>query len=233
MAKTILEITQAVTAELQLPVPTVALTSDDLTVKQLIAIIKAACDELVDDFDWQQLLTTHIITTSAGQDLYSLPADVQRVISDTSWDRTNRWPLSGSLNPQEFQTLQSGITVVAPHTRFRVIGDRVQVLPVPGATPQTFALNYITRNYVIDAMGARKGDFTADSDRVVFRDRLIINFAKLKLLQTKGFDTSAAAADFNNSYAAAVGGDVPVGGLQMTHSMAHMPHSNVPEGNWG
>lgn len=232
MAKTILEIAQAITAELQLPIPSVALSSTDLTVKQMIALVTAACDELADGFDWQQLLSTHIWTTSNGVDLYSLPVDYLRVLSDTTWDRTNRWPMVGGMTPQSFQNLQSGTIAVAPYTRFRIAGDRVQVLPVPGSTTQTMALNYISNKYVIASNGTRKGAFTADSDTTVFKDRLLINFTKLKIMQVKGFDTSTVAADYNTSYAAATGQDNPSAGLQMFPSRRSLFGVNVPEGNW-
>ncbi len=234
MAKTLLQIVQAVTEELQLPSPTVVLSSADLTVKQTKALVEAACDELAEGFDWQALLKTHTFSTVQGQSLYNLPADYLRLLSNTSWDRTNAWPVQGSDNTQLWQNLQSGITTVGPYSRFRIIGDQFELIPTPQSVG-TMAFNYISSHYVIDGnLGTRKASFTRDDDKVVFRDRLVINFAKLKILQVKGFDTTAAVQDFNTTYLAATGQDVPTSSLMMgTRRDAYLlSPENVRDGSW-
>lgn len=234
MASTVLEIIQAVTNELSLPQPSIAVSSQDLTVRQLVALSQAAVDELVEMFDWQALLKTHTFQTVPSQTLYNLPSDFARLVGNTVWDRGVAFPISGSHNPQTFQSLQSGIFKQGPYYRFRVIGDRFELLPTPESVT-TVAFNYISSNAVRSAVGTEKQRFTADDDTTIFRNRLVTNFVKLKLLQVKGFDTSVAVQDFNTSYNAAIGQDVPSGALLMAQSTVSplLNDANVPDGSWG
>lgn len=234
MAKTLLQLVRAVSEELQLPAPNAVLSSQDLTVKQLRAFVEAACAELAEAYDWQALLRTHTFTTVPAQSTYALPTDFLRQLSNTAWDRSAAWPMQGNDNPQLFQALQSGITTVGPYSRFRIAGNLFELLPVPQSAIN-LAFNYISSSYALDGTtGAPKVEFTTDSDTTVFRDRLVINFTKLKWLQSKGFDTTTATQDFNTSYTAATGQDVPASRLMMgaPHDTYLLSGANVKDGSW-
>lgn len=234
MAYTLLDTIQTVTNELSLPQPSVVVTSFDLTTKQLLALAQASVEELVEMFDWQALLKTHTFQTVPAQTLYDLPTDFNRLVGNTVWDRGVAFPISGSHNPQTFQSLQSGIFKQGPYYRFRIIGDKFELLPTPESVT-TVAFNYISGHAIKSAQSVAKERFTADDDKTIFRNRLLINFIKLKLLQVKGFDTSVAMQDFNTSYNAAIGQDVPSGALLMAQSTVSplMNDANIPDGNWG
>lgn len=214
MVKTLLEIVRAVASELALPVPTAVLSSQDATVNQLRALTVAACDELADMHDWQRLIKTASITTQGGVSQYNLPADYLRVLSNTTWDRTNTRALVGDIAPSSWSSLNNATPGAA--TRFRIVGNKLTFFPAPGSTPTTVTLDYITRNYAWDVgLGSLKAEFTLDSDLTVYHDRLLINFVKLKFLQEQGMNTMSATENFNASLSSARATDVPAPTISM------------------
>ena len=211
--KSLLQIIQAVTGELNLSVPQTVLSNTTKTVVQLKALTIAACDELLEMEDWQQLLNIHSFNTVAATATYELPSDYVRYVSNTGWDTTNNFPISGHENPQNWAVLSNGFNVSGPYTRYRVVGDLIELLPVPTGI-STINLDYISSKYVVDGVtSAKKLEFTLDADTTLFNYRLVINFVKLKFWQIKGFDTSAAVQDFNNSLEVARGTNVPAPNL--------------------
>jgi hypothetical protein len=231
MAKSLIQIVQAVTGELLLNSPNAVLTSTDQNVQQLKALVIAACDELADGYDWNQLLKEHTITTTAGVSLYNVPSDYLRFPSNSQWNQSLNEPIFGNTSTSVWRALKSGIGIVGPHSMFRMIGGQVEVMPTPQSV-QTYKFDYFSNAYVIDgASGVRKQEFTLDSDKTVFHDRLIINLTKLKFLQTKGFDTRAAATDFNLTMSAVVGADVPSPAIVMGSALNRglLSSANMPD----
>lgn len=214
MARTLLNIIKAVTSEVGFPQPAEVLASQVQTVQQLKQLVIAACDELLDEFDWQRVLRLHTITTSAGVTLYPLPTDYHRIVSDTAWSAMNTMPAYGNMGAPVWEE-QRVRNFSASQTRFRLIGNQVEVYPAPGAG-ETITFAYISKNYVIDGTnGLPKAEFSLDSDTTVFHDRLLTNFVKLKLLQVKNLDSRAVAQDFNASLESAKGNDVPAPTLSL------------------
>lgn len=209
MARTLLKTIQYATGELGFTQPTVVLSSTDATVTQALALVRAACDELLDEFDWQALIKTHTFATVNGQSQYDLPADYHRMIPATQWNRSTHWEANGNTNSMAWEFLQSSDVSGVVNQRFRIAAGKIEVFPTPTAA-ETIAFQYITKNYVVDgANSLLKAEFTLDADKTVFHDRLLTNLLKLKLLQVKGFDTRAAVEDFNATLDSAKGNDAP------------------------
>lgn len=218
MARSALQILRAVTGELGFVQPSTVFSSTDNTVVQLRELLVSACDELADEYDWQRLIKTATITTVAGQTEYDLPSDLLRQLPSTAWNRSSMWPVTGSVNPQHWEYLQSGTAAAAPLHTFRIAGNKLVVFPAP-ADGETLAYQYISNAYVIDPSSSDlKQTFEQDADATIFHDRCLINFLKLKFLQVKGLDTRAAVEDFNASLEAAKGGDTPARVLSMAPS---------------
>lgn len=233
--KTLLEIVQAVTGELALPTPTAVLSSQDLTIVQLRALVLASGEELVQHTDWQRLLYVHTFNTVNGQAEYAFPSDVKRIASATAWDRTNQWPLRGAKDPVAWERLVSGSVASPPTTHFRLKQNKIELYPVPGTTPITIGFEYYSSNFILDGTtNLPKDDFTLDSDYPVFDGRLMVCLTKLKWLETKGFDTRAAAQDYNAALASALGGDTPSAPLSLVGSTGQhlIDANNVADGSW-
>jgi hypothetical protein len=235
MSKTVLEVVQDAALEMGLAQPNSALANpNDLTALQLAALYNATGEMLVKRRVWRELLSTHTFTTVNGQDAYDLPADFARSISQTEWDRTNRWPLVGPETAQQWQWVKSGVLSTGPRERFQLQGNQIVLFPVPGATVLTLVFSYVSKWWVRDSGGQAKAKATADDDTCIFDDRLMTAGVKLRFFQAKGFDTTSFAADFQSLLDDALGQDAgaPILSLARQPAFPLITIYNLPDGNW-
>lgn len=240
MSTTLLQVVQDVSDELGLTHPTSALSNPDLTVTQLIALVRAAGATLIKRRLWRFLVLLSTFTTTT-EEYYALPSDFHRTVDNTMWDGTNHWPLDGPLLSQEWQYLNRGIVSTGPRMQFRLSQNRIQVRPTPVTAGYAISFFYHSR-YWIYTDGATSidsvtllADFADDSNKVVWERRLIVDAVKLRFLQAKGFDTTAVAQDFQNSLDDAISADTGAMKLNLARGMLHYPLvgvQNIPDGSW-
>jgi hypothetical protein len=188
---------------------------------------------------WRRLFREHTITTVADIGSYDLPADFARPINQTEWDRSNRWPMIGPESPQQWQWLKSGILSTGPRERFRLVGNTLEIWPVPTATSTPSAnldlsFYYVSKYWVLSNEEVPKPKATLNSDTCIFEDRLMIAGVKLRFFQVKGFDTTAFAADFQSNLDDALAQDsgAPILSLAREPAFPLITVYNIPDGNW-
>jgi hypothetical protein len=235
MQKSLISLVQQLSGEMNLPQPTAVISSEDQNVKKLLALLRATCDDLLAEHDWQVLQTRYALTTSNGVDNYAFPSDIERFISATFFDETNRWPLRGPLTPSGWEWLKTTQLSSSPFERFRIQGDRLYLYPTPGASPISLAMEYVSRNYVRDgSTSAPKSDFTQDSDICVFDHRVVIYGTKVKWLASISQDTTAALVDYSRALEFSKGSDSPAPRLFLDGCPATplLSSRNYPDGSW-
>lgn len=124
-----------------------------------------------------------------GQELYNMPSDLGYFINQTGWDRNFRWQLLGPLDAQEWQVIKSGISPVGPRMRFRVMGGKIALNPVPSSTNNTADLivfEYYSNSWCTSSGGAAQTTWQADTDLPVLVDELFILGIKWRYLRSKG-----------------------------------------------
>ncbi|WP_155714148.1 hypothetical protein [Burkholderia cepacia] len=141
---------------------------------------------------------------SFGSESYAIPADADHFIQHTGWDRSFRWQLVGPLSPQEWQVLKSGISPTGPRLRFRIMGGKIYVNPVP-ASLDNLVLEYYSTGWCQSAAGAPQTAWAADTDTPVLQDRLFILGMIARWLNRKGFDSSTAQQAYEDAVDAAIG----------------------------
>lgn len=237
---TVLEVVQTAAGEMGVQKPSSAfLNPVDITANQLSALYNATGEMLVKRRVWRNLFREYSFVTVAGQGVYDLPEDFGRPISQTEWDRTNFWPMIGPETPQQWQWLKSGILSTGPRERFRMVGNALEVWPVPsaGSTPGpnlTLSYFYISKWWALSDAGQPKSKATTDSDTCIFEDRLMVSGVKLRFFQAKGFDTTAFAADFQANLDDALAQDsgAPILSMSREPQFPLITIYNVPDGNW-
>lgn len=240
MNSTVLEVIQTAASEVGLQTPVSAFANPaDLTAIQLSALYNATGEMLVKRRIWRNLFREHSFVTVENVGTYPLPEDFARPISQTEWDRTNRWPMIGPETPQQWQWLRSGILSTGPRERFRLVGNTLEIWPVPTATSVPSAnLNlsyyYVSKWWSQTNGGQPKAKATLDDDTCIFDDRLMVSGVKLRFFQAKGFDTSAFAADFQANLDDALAQDsgAPILSLSREPQFPLITIYNVPDGNW-
>ncbi|MBR8409828.1 hypothetical protein [Burkholderia cenocepacia] len=141
---------------------------------------------------------------SFGNESYAIPSDADHFIQHTGWDRSFRWQLVGPLSPQEWQVLKSGISPTGPRLRFRIMGGKIFVNPVP-ASLDNLVLEYYSTGWCQSSTGTPQTAWAADTDTPVLQDRLFILGMIARWLNRKGFDSSTAQKDYEDAVDAAIG----------------------------
>lgn len=135
------------------------------------------------------------IQITFAQVMYSMPADYARMVDKTQYNKSNRWSIIGPKDAQEWQWLKASYVTTGPRMRFRMIGDKFTLWPMPTAV-LVLGFEYVSNAWVKAADGTLKTKMTVDTDTSRFPDRLIILGTKLKFFEIKGFDTTAVLQDY-------------------------------------
>ena len=231
-----LQVARQAATELGLPVPTELVTSHEATAIQLLGLLNAAGNELIQYFDWEFLTRTHQILTTANVGSYPAPSDFGHMLTQTLWDKNNRRPAYGPVSPQGWQVLKNALISVGPFVRYRVARGKVEFLPVPGSDGLDFNYQYISNGWVQSYLDPAKfiPMVEDDKDEILLDFWMMVKFLKLKIWQAKGLDTASLAADFSRCFDATTGQDhgAPVLGLANTFKTPWLNMTNIPDGNW-
>ena len=130
-----------------------------------------------------------------AQNKYDMPADWNRQIPQTEWNRTQRWELLGPKTSQEWQTYKSGIVSAGPRQRFRILQNQLCINPSP-PDGQTLSFEYISNGWVEGADGTPKTEITQNTDTFIFSDSLMITGLKAQWLVSKGLDATFSLGEF-------------------------------------
>lgn len=174
------------------------------------------------------------VTLNFCKTKYSFPADYDRKIDRTDWDKSRHWALQGPNTSQQWQWLKSGYISTGPRVQYRVMGGYFQTWP-PVATADTLGFEYVSRNWARSSAAAAKSSVTADNDTCIFPDRLMTVGLKLKYFEAKGFDTTALYRDYLTQLDIAKANDAGSTTLSMSprSSSVLIGLDNVPDSGYG
>jgi len=142
-----------------------------------------------------------------------MPDDFGYIINQTEWDRTNNVPMGGPLSPQDWTYLKGrDLASTTLYASFRIAQGKFNVYPSP--TPSGLDLNfeYITKDWVIAGESDPNNPTYQDSiliasDVPLFDKTMITRALKVKYLESGGFSTEKAQADYNQIFAFLTGTD--------------------------
>lgn len=188
----------------------------------------------------QVTLTQNSTQSGAGvlltyaQTKYAFPADYQRIIDRTQWDKSKHWEMLGPESPQQWQWLKSGYIATGPRIRWRILGNAFQIWPAV-STSEYLGFEYVSKYWVIDGNGVPKGSFTADSDTCLFDTRLMVAGLKLKYWGIKGFETQLLEDEYTDMLAAIKGEEQGAPMLSMAPRLSSvlLGPENIPDSNYG
>lgn len=112
-----------------------AITSQDTTAKQLVAITQRVVREAFDTFPWWQFNKTYSFPLVDGQTTYPLPGDFSTYHFDTWWNQSTRWRVLGPMGPQEYGELVGFGNLQLTTNRFTLQGvasNQIIIYPAPG-----------------------------------------------------------------------------------------------------
>jgi hypothetical protein len=221
-----------------LPSPTPTNDQDEAFI-QLVGLLTGAGQELCELHSWQVLVKRYEINTNPANDgtsgSYDLPDDFNYMIDQTGWDRKNRVAIGGPLSAQDW-TYLAGRDLVSQtiYASFRQVDGKIDIYPQPAPEDMLITFEYISRNWLMEQGQTipNRDDIGAGSDLCVLDPQLTIKFLKLKFLQAKGFDTSAAGLEFDTMLNSRIGKSEGAPVLSASNSTRGFPYL-TPYGNTG
>ena len=169
-----------------------------------------------------------------GQTKYDLPPDYETIANRTQWDKTKHWEMLGPEDAQQWQWLKSGYISTGPRVRWRILGQKFQIWPIMN-TQEYLGFEYRSRAWAEAADGTPKNSFTADTDTTVYDDRVLVLLTKVKFLQVKNFDTTAAMQDYQRYLSVAKANDKGAPNLSFAPypSKVLIGYANIPDTGYG
>lgn len=166
-----------------LPRPTNVAASADPGVITMMGIVNQAGLQLMRRHAWQALTEEKTFTTvAATEQADAIPADFDRFVNETMFNRTRNRPLYGPVGNREWQRRQaSAIVGIGDH--FRVRGNAMLLSRAPSAG-ETIAFEFVSKNWVT----SDKVRMTSDTDEALLDENLITVDAVWRYLKVKGLD---------------------------------------------
>lgn len=167
---------------------------------------------------------------------YDLPADFDRQVSRSQWDRSDHRMMYGQKSSQQWQWLKGGIVTSAPYYKYRLLGQRIQVTPIP-TTRLILANDYISNRWITTTTAAvpSLSTFDADTNLTVFNDDVMVNGIKFQFQKQNGLEYAGTLAEFNRSLSYSKGQDTPSENLSLAPEVPSLLLTtlNLPDGNYG
>jgi hypothetical protein len=212
----------------------------DPAIVQMTGILNSCGRELLGMREWQRMIVSYSLTVAPGDTgFYNLPADYGRHVDQTDWNPSNRLPLGGPLTAQDYTyLLATNLASSTIYISFREKDGQFVILPQPPPTGQVITFEYSSRYWICASSAPTvlaKDAPTAPDDILMFEPVLIQKLLKLRFLEAKKFDTTAASQQFNNAMMAWGGMDksAPVLSAARSRGFPYIDDRNVPETNYG
>jgi hypothetical protein len=215
--------------------------STDPAIVQMLTLLTTSGRELCisNPNNWQQLTKNYTITTVYPGDSgdYALPADFNYMIDQSGWERTLRNPLGGPLDSQDWQMVTNNNTLASIYVAFRIFANQFSVFPRPPANGLVINFEYISR-YWVAVSGSTTGTKdapTLSNDVILFEYTLMVKWLKVKFLEARGMDTSAAQKQLNDIWGKVVGivQAAPVLSLTRRTLFPYLGDRNIPTTRYG
>jgi hypothetical protein len=192
---------------------------------------------------------TGAATVSFGQSDYALPADFQRSVDNTFWDRSRFWAMRGPQSPQQWQLYKSSVigrATIQRRFRFRganvIFGDSgvagtpvLSIDPVPFDNGAQLVFEYVSNGWCQSPTGSLQNQWMADNDTGVLDEYLLQLGLLWRFLKRLGL----AFGDELDEYEAEVDKAVAVDGASAILDMTPNDHLtligpwNLPETGYG
>jgi len=216
-------------------------SSADETFIQMTGLLTLCGQELVEMHPWQGLRKKLSITTQVGDTgSYDLPDDFGYMIDQTGWDKTNRLPAIGPLSAQQWSFLDGTNLMGTPmYAMFQQENNQLQLYPQPPPAGIEIAFQYISRNWVVKPNtdpAVTQDTIETGFDIVMYDPILIVKYLTMSFKSAKGFDASAAAADFERMFLSRTGKDAGSPVLNAGRTGGGMPllgYNNAPWSGYG
>jgi len=213
--------------------PSAVVSSTDGNVRTLLSLANTEGRELLERYSWPatQLEATHTTLAAELQGVMTTIAPgFGYMINSTFWDRTLTQPVTGPLNPSEWQALKAR-TATGPYASYRLQGGSLYAYPAPSAG-NTWAFEYQSTYFCQSSGGSNQAAWAADDDVGVLDENLMAFGIVWRFKKKNGLDYSEDFRVYEQKLAnemARVGGKRT---LSMNGGGGNISGVFTPEGSW-
>tara|TARA_X000001388_G_scaffold36163_2_gene25572 strand:+ start:2623 stop:3318 length:696 start_codon:yes stop_codon:yes gene_type:complete len=147
--------------------PTSVISNTDPIARQLLALAQREGKQLMRVSDWAILKKEHTFSTSNGTAAYALPSDFDRLVLETSYNRSDNDILTGPITSSEYQLVNHGMATTGTTEKFRLKAAsnalKFELDPTPSST-QTIGFEYVSTQFCQSSGGSGQAAWAADTD---------------------------------------------------------------------
>lgn len=167
---------------------------------------------------------------------FAPPADFDRPVDRTQWDKSKHWEMLGPITAQQEEWLRSGYISTGPRIRYWMQQGYFQIWP-PLGTTESLSYEYMSKYWIFAtaATAPTKELFTVDTDTCIFPDPLMRALIRLKYFEVKGFDTTAYRTAYLQALDLAKAHDAGNATLNMNPRPGSIliGYENIPDSGYG
>ena len=147
--------------------PVTVVDNTDPIARQLLALAQREGKQLMRMSDWAILKKEHTFSTSNGTAAYALPSDFDRLVLETSYNRSDNDILTGPISSAEYQLVNHGMATTGTTEKFRLKAAsnalKFELDPTPSST-QTIGFEYVSTQFCQSSGGSGQAAWAADTD---------------------------------------------------------------------
>lgn len=194
MARTLLQLVQEACSDVGQPRPSVVVSSTVETPIRMLRLINKAGRSLIQEVEFNELLTARTFTAVAAQEQVEPPSDYHRMTPHTEiWDVGMKRPVVGPISGSNWINLTTN-TLTGADKYWMFIAGKINIYPAPAVTDD-FSYMYQTKNWVVSSTATAKDSFTADDDEPRFDDELLLLELIWRWRAALGIDYAEAMQD--------------------------------------
>jgi hypothetical protein len=238
---TYIEVVQLVAQSVGHPIPQDVANTQDEAVLRMGWYANQMCEELLTQWDWQELqkpATLTIVADAPGQaeKSFDLPVDFKTFVDDTLWNQSTLLPAIGPVNPQDWQWLKVRQALITTRFMWRLRGGKFWIKSPP-TSPQQMPYEYMSKNWARDGdTGDEKDLMTKNADYHIYPWQIVVLGTRLKWLRNEGYDVTGAQEDYRKAFEFETGSNLGATALSLVPGVGFpylTPERNLPDTGYG
>jgi len=207
----LLTIIQNAAIEVGIIKPTTAFANTNPDIVKLMRLSNKVGLRLMKLFPWEILSAERTFTSVATEEQVAiLPADFDRFVPETFWNRTDVFLLSGPVGHSEWQGKKATSFSDTENRRFRLRGGKILVIPTIAAG-KDLAYEYVSKNWNETSGQVGQTAWGADADTGIIDEELMTRGVIWEYLANEGLPNSSQAYAYEEYFETLCTNDRPWG----------------------